>query len=465
MKPFRWSKKHSVDKTQAVQGATGSTALHVACANGCVKIVDLLLRNNARVDVKDKYGSTPLDVAQAKHETYIIHLLKAAKKKQRKDVHHLKQRNMSYNDDLLHENNNRKSIDGIMTHKRSASDKPRMRRPSLPSITEGSHHAIPTLISMTPSTSSNSEQSRRSFSAAHRPSMEEILNHSCPATPRSSLDQQILNSRRSHASSLSVPNSISPRSSEDSSRIILGSSPATTSSFHIPAGPTSDWSIAATSDGRPDWYGYGVVNHYDDENYLLSLERRAFNLDSNDNDKLDRHSEEMTRKSHDGSISDLREGDLSQHQLLNVALKNNALAHKSVSSFSANDSTSLSDAEFGDEDNDEDDYQKKPLPRPSIVIDDGPEADAIRYRFEEIEPRAHSTDQQDIKRGWFSGRNKYERRYSLDSIQRKSFDSRPNFNHLTFDTVNKPHQTEDESTHKHQRFGFLSRWAPTWSKK
>ncbi|OAD03279.1 hypothetical protein MUCCIDRAFT_141868, partial [Mucor lusitanicus CBS 277.49] len=30
----KWSKKHSIDKTQAVPGATGSTALHVACANG-----------------------------------------------------------------------------------------------------------------------------------------------------------------------------------------------------------------------------------------------------------------------------------------------------------------------------------------------------------------------------------------------------------------------------------------------
>ncbi|OAD80907.1 hypothetical protein PHYBLDRAFT_104141, partial [Phycomyces blakesleeanus NRRL 1555(-)] len=30
----RWSKKHSADKSQAVAGAIGSTALHVACANG-----------------------------------------------------------------------------------------------------------------------------------------------------------------------------------------------------------------------------------------------------------------------------------------------------------------------------------------------------------------------------------------------------------------------------------------------
>ncbi|OAD07377.1 hypothetical protein MUCCIDRAFT_134929, partial [Mucor lusitanicus CBS 277.49] len=71
----RWSKKHSADKSQAVAGATGSTALHVACANGCTKIVDLLLRNGAKINVKDKYGSRPVDVAAAKHHVEIVKLL------------------------------------------------------------------------------------------------------------------------------------------------------------------------------------------------------------------------------------------------------------------------------------------------------------------------------------------------------------------------------------------------------
>ncbi|ORX62034.1 ankyrin [Hesseltinella vesiculosa] len=71
----RWSKKHSTDKSQAVAGAIGSTALHVACANGCVRIVDLLLRNDASVHLKDKYGSRPVDVAIAKHHAEIVKLL------------------------------------------------------------------------------------------------------------------------------------------------------------------------------------------------------------------------------------------------------------------------------------------------------------------------------------------------------------------------------------------------------
>ncbi|KAI9317025.1 hypothetical protein BX666DRAFT_1941228 [Dichotomocladium elegans] len=58
----RWHKKDAMDKSQP----TGSTALHVACANGCIRIVDLLLRNSASIFLKDKYGSTPLDVANAK---------------------------------------------------------------------------------------------------------------------------------------------------------------------------------------------------------------------------------------------------------------------------------------------------------------------------------------------------------------------------------------------------------------
>ncbi|CAO3640895.1 unnamed protein product [Mucor hiemalis] len=462
----KWSKKHSVDKNRAVRGATGCTALHVACVNGCVKIVDLLLRNNARVDVKDKYGSTPLDLAQAKHETDIIHLLKNANKKQRKELHKYKQRNMSYNDELLHETNNRKSIDGfIKTHKRSASDKPRLRRPSLPSINEGAHQALPSFINMTPSTSSNnSEQaSRRSFSAVHRPSMEEILsNYSCPATPRSSLDQHLLNGRRSHASSLSVPNSISPRTSEDSSLVVASSPPTSV----YAANNVTEFPIAVTSDGRPDWYGYGVVNHYDDENYLLSLERRAFNLESNG---IDRH--EATRRPNDHTTYSYRrhmnEQDSkkleirvidSSSQLPASNLSKDILEkRKSEISLSATESTS--DAEEDDEiEDDEQVYQDKPLPRPSIVIDDGPEADIIRFKFEEFEPRAHSTDLPEMKRN----KMKEEGRFSLDSIQRKSPDFRPSFNHLTIETANKS-RYEDESSHK--KTGFFSRWAPAWSKR
>lgn len=72
------NKKMTRTRTKRGIEATGSTALHVACANGCIRIVDLLLRNGASIHVKDKYGSTPHDVAIAKHHMDIVKLLDTA---------------------------------------------------------------------------------------------------------------------------------------------------------------------------------------------------------------------------------------------------------------------------------------------------------------------------------------------------------------------------------------------------
>ncbi|KAG1375354.1 hypothetical protein G6F61_008546 [Rhizopus arrhizus] len=58
--------------------ALGSTALHVACANGCFHIVHLLLENGAQVDLEDKFGSTPLDIAFARKDEEMVRLLQAA---------------------------------------------------------------------------------------------------------------------------------------------------------------------------------------------------------------------------------------------------------------------------------------------------------------------------------------------------------------------------------------------------
>ncbi|KAI9311729.1 ankyrin repeat-containing domain protein, partial [Dichotomocladium elegans] len=124
----RWSKKHSADKSQAVAGAIGSTALHVACANGCVKTVDLLLRNNALVDVKDKYGSSPLDIAAAKHHVEIVRLLETFGAMQQQNRRLLQPR-----PPVPHEG--RRSMDvATMTQSEKAE---RFRRPSLPSVFEG----------------------------------------------------------------------------------------------------------------------------------------------------------------------------------------------------------------------------------------------------------------------------------------------------------------------------------------
>lgn len=232
-KPPRWSKKHITDKSQAVPGATGSTALHVACANGCIRVVDLLIRNQAHVEVKDKYGSTPLDIAQAKHETEISNLLKSAKLLQHEEYNKVRQPTKQ------------------------------KRRPSLPCIMESKH--LP--FTITP----QKHPSRRSFSGVHRPSMDEMVT----PLPDSS-----------NKSSLSIPLSMSSTSSDDSSHFSYAS-------------PSS-----LLGDPNFDWYGYGVLNHYDDENYLQSLERRAYNLELNEQGELERHSQEITRKSHDSTDED-----------------------------------------------------------------------------------------------------------------------------------------------------------------
>ncbi|KAF1799169.1 ankyrin repeat-containing domain protein [Mucor lusitanicus] len=351
----KWSKKHSIDKTQAVPGATGSTALHVACANGCIKIVDLLIRNNARIDVKDKYGSTPLDVAQAKHETEIVKLLKAAREQQRQYKH----RSVSYSNDNDENETSRarKSIDSIvMTHKRTTSlDKqPRIRRPSLPSIFEGHHHFLPqntpSFISMTPSSTSLTTTT--------------------------------------HASKYAV----------------------------------------VTADGHPDWYAYGVVNPYDDDNYLLSLERRAYNLASNEDGGLERHSQDSSRRP--AVVSDSSD---SGNKLRTTALKN---------AMAANNGTSVN------------------LTSDSITP------------TSEYEEAGY-----DGKKSWFSGLGKEVGRHSLDSHSRKSLDFRPSFENFTqFAKRGVPNilgqdddSSDDDERHHHQqqqqRNGFFSRWAPAWSKK
>lgn len=183
----KWSKKHSTDKSQAVAGATGSTALHVACANGCTKIVDLLLRNGAKIDVKDKYGSRPIDVAAAKNNVEIVRLLETFGAMQEM-MQGLQEVNIS---DRKPEIPVRHSIDNAYMSRSE-----RLRRPSLPSVFESKRLDIPDISTLPP-----------------------------------------------------------PRHSINTSR------------------PTAEELQRAD-----DWYSYGVVNHYEDENYLQSLERRTHGI-------------------------------------------------------------------------------------------------------------------------------------------------------------------------------------------
>ncbi|KAF9361285.1 hypothetical protein BGX26_004470 [Mortierella sp. AD094] len=60
--------------SQAV-GTTGSTPLHFAAANGCLTVVEILLRHGAIADLADKYGTTPYSVAVARNHPDIANLL------------------------------------------------------------------------------------------------------------------------------------------------------------------------------------------------------------------------------------------------------------------------------------------------------------------------------------------------------------------------------------------------------
>ncbi|KAG1144493.1 hypothetical protein G6F37_002207 [Rhizopus arrhizus] len=223
----KWSKKHSADKSQAVAGATGSTALHVACANGCTKIVDLLLRNGAKIDVKDKYGSRPIDVAAAKNHVEIVKLLDTFGSMQSM-MKGLQQVDISQKEPV-----GRHSIDNAYMSKAE-----RLRRPSLPSVFESRKLDIPDISTLPP-----------------------------------------------------------PRHSINTGR------------------PTAE-DLQRTD----DWYSYGVVNHYDDENYLQSLERRTYGI----NGEGGRSSLDTVRPSFDGGSSLVR---CSFDGLRTTALKNAMAAH------------------------------------------------------------------------------------------------------------------------------------------
>lgn len=51
------------------------TPLHMVAAQGDIKIVQLLLKANADVEARDKFGKTPLDVAREQGYEEIVQLL------------------------------------------------------------------------------------------------------------------------------------------------------------------------------------------------------------------------------------------------------------------------------------------------------------------------------------------------------------------------------------------------------
>ncbi|KAF9992193.1 hypothetical protein BGZ79_003398, partial [Entomortierella chlamydospora] len=72
----RLPRKLSNEKGVQAVGTTGSTPLHFAAANGCLSVVDILLRHGAIVDMTDKYGSSPLSVAAARNHPDVASLLR-----------------------------------------------------------------------------------------------------------------------------------------------------------------------------------------------------------------------------------------------------------------------------------------------------------------------------------------------------------------------------------------------------
>ncbi|ORZ00673.1 hypothetical protein BCR43DRAFT_452762 [Syncephalastrum racemosum] len=537
----RWSKKHSADKSQAVAGAIGSTALHVACANGCAKIVDLLLRNGATVNVKDKYGSSPLDIAAAKHHVEIVRLLELFGTLQR---HQRQQQHLQQEED---EPMPRRSMDvSSMAPSQKAE---RFRRPSLPSVFEGKSQGprrglevpplstlptttpvttIPSSASCTnPNTSTEttitptrpySGTSARRLSAASTERNDQVntanangaidsksggnnnsnsRNKPTPSLPPSSSDprapRRSLNmprrlstdelthfnsnttasidirkrrpSRNSRTPELASSKS-SDESAPDDALLIVGTPPGNT---------TNGWSNTTGTEqqkmaGRPDWYGYGVVNHYDDEHYLLSLERRAFGVEEGGRRSLDQRPmmplPPPPPPPHNNSGSSSNNGNIS---------KMNAPALKRCSSDGGYLRTAaLMNAMAAKEMDD-----GEPTPRPSVALDDGPEANALR-QFQEKE----------MKKAWwsaFGGRKsmdvatyhyyqnsngKNDGRKSFDG--RKSLDLRPSLDSLSqlakglsrrsIDSdYNRPSSPNEYSASA--RPGLLSRLVGAWSRK
>ncbi|KAI8384607.1 uncharacterized protein BYT42DRAFT_563061 [Radiomyces spectabilis] len=429
----RWSKKHSADKSQAVAGATGSTALHVACANGCAKIVDLLLRNNAQVDVKDKYGSTPMDVAAAKHYMEIAKLLETfgqLQKQQKKEHEQQQQQQQPYQE--------RRSMDLPARDERIE----RLRRPSLPSIFEGKSQKldVPPL-----STLPQILPSRQSLNTA-RPSLDDLPDTS---TPSSSIDIH-----RRRPSRNKTPELASSLVSSPDDSTIIGTPPA------------EDWETVAPRPKKCDWYGHGVISDYGDESYLASLERKAFNLEDRSRASLDQY---RTRNSMDGQRPSLKRCSSDGGRLRTTALMN-AMAAKAANNqeYTTTDGQST----FVDE---------EAMPRPSVAVDDGPEAEALRH-FQEKE----------MKKAWwsaFGGRKSMDAatyhhqyqgytngRYSAD-VPRKSLDFRPSFDGLsqlakkTMEPLSRKSIDDDDidlqypMNRSNNRPGFFSRWVGAWSKK
>ncbi|GAA5815952.1 hypothetical protein MFLAVUS_009471 [Mucor flavus] len=405
----RWSKKHIADKSQAVAGATGSTALHVACANGCTKIVDLLLRNGAKINVKDKYGSKPIDVAAAKTHTEIVKLLdtfgsmqqmlKGLQEGTTKQQHHIT------------EEIGRRSMDTSLYTQQLRAD--RLRRPSLPSVFESQKLDIPDISTLPPL------PARHSLNTP-RPSPDELLNLTKPRRYQHYFQPQVQQQQLQYQQ---------PQPKED-------------------------------------WYSYGVVNHFEDENYLASLERRAFGTSStNEEEPKSSRTSLDTRPSLDSSP--LKRCSSDGGHLRTTALMN-AMAANNIS---------LQDDEFGNviqvDDEEEEDEEVPPEVAAAAAAAVGEEQEQeVLPRTSMYEERPELESLEKVKKSWFSSGRKSVDIYptgrpSLEN-RRSSLDFRPSFDGLSQlakksmeglsrKSIDVDYIPEDG---KKSNRGFLSKW---WS--
>lgn len=348
---YSWSKKHSTDKSLAVAGATGSTALHVAAANGCTKVVELLLRNGALVDVKDKYGSTPLSVATAKHHTEIVNILETFRVFQVST----ELQNMNLDTTLHH------------PHKvvQSKSKLNRLRRPSLPTELDGkaSDSSVRTSLDHTP------------------------VRHSVHLSRMD--DDYFDSSAETRAPNMGSGHLSPAKSGEDST----GS--ADSSQFDTPPSSWEDNPDDQTMCEKDSFVSYS----FEPETYVESLERRAYGSVSDDHfarhirPQVDANGDNIfeQRASLDHFRPPISRPSLSRSNSDISKLRNAALMNAMAAS-SANSSGI------------EDDI----VPRPSLVLDDGPEAEALR-RIQERE----------VKKAWWGG---FGGRKSIDVVGRRSTD-------------------------------------------
>ncbi|KAI8097565.1 uncharacterized protein BX664DRAFT_326698 [Halteromyces radiatus] len=451
----RWSKKHSADKSQAVAGAIGSTALHVACANGCSKIVDLLLRNDARVDLKDKYGSRPMDIAAAKHHMEIVKLLETFGALQQRestyqgrhsmDVIYSSSSSSSKKSHQLDPNNSASSSSSLDDRAE------RMRRPSLPSVFEGKSHI-----------------SKRKISS---PALDIPPLSTLPPVPNNRLDQHtptmdIIGQKPSHPK---VPELSSSKSSDGTTIVSTPPSSLSQNSNHV------------LSNGKPDWYSYGVLHHDGNENYLSSLERRAYGLD----DLPTRQSLDQVRPSRLSldTWTDSHASSVPTHHALSTSNNARPSLKRCSSDGGHLRTTALMNAMAAKKTSPMMD-PIPPLPHLNEPVESRPSTDEL-YETDAL----RQFEEKEMKKAWwsaFGGRKSMDvatyQRHHMDttSSYRPSLDFRPSFDgrqqqwqHTTnatgedVDMNFDEDEYDDDEQHQHRQRkpGFFTRWVGSWNKK